>query len=225
MGCSSESYRKDHVVDKIILYHLSWRRPLSQGADIHSVRGEEGYESEPRPDSHFDCKKLSGLFQGIALAPLRECLVKSNRLQHTIVYVLKRTVSPYLEIKKLENFPSCLESVLPQIKVPREIFFQGKEGDEVLSCYNARIPIVEEEFLGIKNFLYPVNLKIKFPLTRVPETDDETQMLLGAWALAPFFDPDKKGIHAKVVPSEICAQCLGVDHLFRPTDVLPPYWP
>jgi hypothetical protein len=224
-GCASSQKSDIHLLRKIILYNLHYRRPLQIGARFSAERIESDFESTPKPNSKLDCEELKTLFAGIDLASVRQCLVSVNKegKPKKILYNLEREIAPYLKLREDKENPTCFQKILPVLPVPREIYFQALEGKR-LSCYNARIPIVAEEVLGINNFFYRTQLILDFPLTGLPEGDEETILLLSTWVMAPFFNKASY-LESKTVTQSLCSACFGGKGLFQETDPLPPFWP
>lgn len=227
LGCKSALKKEEHTLQKILIQNMRYRRPPVVGALDVAVKGEEGYESQPRPGANFDCKPMADLYAELNPSALRNCLIETGKLQMMpmVSYRLVRDAAPYLEIEEGQEFiPPCIAKHFKKIPVPREIFFQAIENDK-LNCYSSRIPIFPEEFAGIKDFLYRTNLHVFFRKSELPTTQLETILFLSTWSLAPFFSEDKKTILARLVPDELCKKCLGRDNLFKPKDPLPPLWP
>jgi hypothetical protein len=225
-GCSSGPKKGEHVLHRILLYNLHFRRPPQLGASPSAVIGEEEYVRQPKPNLNLDCEPYAALFKGIQLQGLRECLLSSSKLQgsSTINYTLKPEVEPYLLLEKTDNTPDCIKQTLEKIPVPREIFFQSND-EGPLSCYNSRIEIVENFFGRVANFRHRIEIQIRMPLSQVPKTDEQTLMLLQTWAMSPFFKEGEFLFFSKVVPDEICMKCMGRKNMFSEIDSLPPLWP
>jgi hypothetical protein len=228
VGCATSRKRETHLLQKIILYNLHFRRPPQIGAGNFAEHLDLDFESNPKPNSHLDCEPLKSLFAEVDLARVRQCLSSMNdvSIKRKITYHLKREVMPFFELDSSgddETSVSCVQEILQTLPVPREIYFQAPEAGR-LSCYNARIPLVEEEMLGIKNFLFSTRLSLTFPITPLPEGDEETILLLGTWIMAPFFNSNG-AIESKIVPRDLCTTCFGGKGLFLETDSLPPFWP
>lgn len=226
-GCSSASLQNTHELHKILLYNLHLRRPDAAGAQPNADLGDYDYESHPSPNARLDCEPLKVLYKEIPLKSLRECLLDPSKMQAAAgaSYRLRRATTPYLEIvEKDELAHFCFKQYLPKIPVPREIFFQSNESGQ-LSCYNSRMPMAEEEFLGINSFLFRTVVKISLSKVQVPETDEAWTMLLGTWSMIPFFDGESGVIFSKVVPTDICRQCMSEKNMFKEEDPLPPFWP
>ncbi len=232
-ACSSAPRKNEKFLQRILLYNLHFRRPEQLGAKMHAVPGEEDYESRPRPNERFDCQPLRDLYKGMDLKAVRECMQNSNQTAtlknpDELVYRLYRDTTPYLLLQVPDDsetvIPECYQKVMNKIPVPREIFFQAID-DRKLDCFNSRIPVVPEEFLGIKGYLYKYKVKVGFPIESPPKTEEETVFLLATWSLMPFFDEDHQMISAKHVPSGLCRTCMGESHLYKDADPLPPFWP
>jgi hypothetical protein len=236
-GCSSAPKKDQHALHHILLHNLHYRRTETVGADPAAHWGDWEFQSHPLPNSTFDCQPLNSLFNGLLLTPVRGCLSQLNSekewkvkdgqeevsVKKELNYILHRETAPFLELEKAEKTPECIRTLLSKIPVPREIFFQSNDEGK-LGCYNSRIPIVQQE-LGIQAALHHLRVKIAFPLESLPQTDEETLMLLATWAIIPYWDSDKKSILSKAVPSEICSKCIGERNLYHELDSLPPQWP
>jgi hypothetical protein len=233
-GCSGAPYKREHLLKSLLLYNIHFRRTPGVGADPNALPHEEGFESKPKPDRQLDCQSMNSLFHQVNLVALRECLAKTSQLQndsstlpdalvdaHVAEYRLFRETTPVFKLEETKGTPFCMKELLREIPVPREIFFQSDE-DGYLSCYNSRISIKEDEFLGLPSFFSRVRLKIVFPLKNIPQTDEETLLLLAAWSITPFWDTDLEVISSVVVPEHLCRQCMGGAKLFLETEHLPP---
>ncbi len=235
-ACASSQKSDKHWLQQIYLYNLHYRRPPQIGARFQAERLETDFESSPKPNHKLDCEPLKSLFAGMDLAAIRQCLasVNADSRVKNISYKLMREVTPFLKLEleedegegetegETEVTPACFQQILQIVPVPREIYFQAFEAER-LSCYNARIPLVADEVLGISDFLRQTRVNLSFPLT-LPEGDEETLLLLGTWALAPFFNTGGY-IESKVVTKSLCALCFEGKNLFLETDLLPPLWP
>ncbi len=225
-ACSSGPVKGEHTLHRILLYNLHYRRPSQVGAMPTAEVGEKEYVSNPKPNKAFDCEPLNSLFKDIHLREVRKCFLSSSILQaeKPLSYRLRRNTAPYLQLQESEDTPDCIKQALEKIPVPREIFFQSNE-EGALSCYNARIPILDEELLGIRNALHPIEVKIDLPLDEVPKTDQETLVLLGTWVISSFFQNNPNQLQSKTVPRDLCGQCLGEKNVFSDGEPLPPLWP
>jgi len=225
-GCASGQKTDKHHVRKIILSNLHYRRPVQRGANFNAEHLEADFESKPRPDHKLDCEPLKSLFTGLDLEAVRECLktVNDEGRAKKITYKLRREITPFLELEeKNKETPPCFVQILKVLPVPREIYFQASEAGS-LSCFNARIPLVKEDVLGLSELFSSTQLNLTFPKFPLPEGDEETILLLGTWVMAPFF---KGGpfVESKLVPQSLCSTCFEGKGLFKETDVLPPFWP
>jgi hypothetical protein len=224
-ACASSQKSDQHLLRKIILYNLHYRRPLHRGASFNAEPLESDFESKPKPDSKLDCEPLKSLFSTLDLGAVRKCLnsISDDTKAIRVSYKLKREIAPFFILEENKETPACFKKVLGVIPVPREVYFQAVEGDS-LSCYSSRIPLVVEETLGISNYLTSIRLSVDLPLTRFPEGDEETVLLMGTWIVAPFFNGFAY-IDSKIVPESLCSTCFGGKGLLHATDPLPPFWP
>jgi len=244
-GCTTASQQSEYFMHGILLYNLHYRRPVGIGANPVALHDEIDFESHPKPDSHFDCQPLKSLYKDLNLAAVRECLRNSSKPRikkvspdqdsggverNAVIFELHREITPYLMLEENDQdsdyglTPPCFTAVLKKVQVPREIFFQSNDRGQ-LSCYNAKLPISDEEFLGINAFLNKFKVRVNLPLDHIPTNDTETVHLLATWSLSPFLNQDVQGIPSKIVTSNICQACIGNDKLFLETDSLPPKWP
>jgi hypothetical protein len=227
-GCSSAPRKEEHRLKQIFLYNLHFRRPPQVGANPKAYPWEEDFEKHPRPTATFDCEPLSQLFRSVDLSSVQKCFetLSQNSEKRTFSYRLNREPALFFELKDSEEAPLCLREKLNRIPVPREIFFQSKD-EEQLSCYSARLAIQDEEFLGIRSTLQHLDLNITFPLTESPQSNEELLMLLKTYAIAPFWTQESEGkrLISRPVPQTLCEKCLGKKNLFLDKDALPPLWP
>jgi hypothetical protein len=238
LACSSAPLG-EHTLRGIVLDNLHVRRPDRLGATDRASPGEPEYLSDPRPNQALDCESKEALFKDINLKELRACLLSVSQISTQKVkgkpdpklpevrYRLHREITPYFELKHPEEAPACLRQLLPKILVPREIVFQSMD-EGLLSCFDARIPVAAEEFLGISAALNHFELKVNLaPQDRkVPETDHETLNLLTTWILSPFFEvvDETNQLRSRIVPTESCRKCLGDKNLITDLKDVPPLW-
>ena len=225
LSCSTGARKKIDHLHHILLYNLHVRRPLSLGASPYAEKGEEEYESRPKPNSRFDCEPIKWLYREMDLQALQQCLVVSTQVKNPVFisFVLKREVAPYLELNEQTNdqpAPECMKHLVKKILVPREIFYQSAESGE-LACYSSDLSSLDEKMLGFSEFMFVVDLKEVVP----PENEAALLMLLGTWSLMPFLTENSSEIKAKNFPAELCMKCMGEKNLFRDKKSLPPYWP
>jgi hypothetical protein len=227
-ACSSAPRKNEHSLRHVLLYNLHFRRPDHAGAKSTAIPGEEDYMSNPLPNSKLDCEPFSNLYKELNLSGIRGCIQEVNKViaSTRVSYRLKREMAPFLEIMPPDDSAAtaCFSSVLNKLNVPREIFFQSND-EGVLRCYNARIPIVEEEILGIRNFFHTDQVNIDFPQATRLTTDQETLLYLATWSMIPFFDKESNSIRAKIVPDDLCKRCMGEKAYFAGSERLPPLWP
>lgn len=227
-ACASSQKSDKHLLKQIFLYNLHYRRPPQIGARFQAESREGDYESKPKPNHKLDCEPLKSLFAGMDLVAIRQCLASVNADSQVkrISYQLMREITPFLKLELEEDeddkTPACFQQVLQILPVPREVYFQAFEAER-LSCYNSRISLEADEGQGISNILSNTRLNLNFPLV-LPEGDEETLLLLGTWALAPFFNTGGY-IESKVVTQSLCERCFEGKNLFLETDPLPPLWP
>ena len=240
-SCSSLPGNEVHSLKKLILYNLAVRRPVSLGARSGAIPGEMDYETYPKPDVHFDCVPLKRLYKEMDFFKLRKCFqtVNQSTWNQDVIFELRRSKVPFWkrdepELEDDDPFeeepdsaeaavPSCIRVLLDKIPIPREIFFQSNDEGSV-NCYSSRIDIDEDDTLKIKSNLQHHELRIAFPLKKIPETEEEMTLLLATWSLAPFFDTSSQ-LNVKLVSTSMCGKCMGEKNMFLSTDKLPPQWP
>jgi hypothetical protein len=178
------------------------------------------------PNHHLDCESIPWLFQDLDSTKIRNCLA-NVRDPLEITFQLKRESVPYLELQDPDDAPDCLRTSLHYIPVPREIFFVSVEESGAPLCYSSRIDLEKEEVLGIKLPIAKEGVKVVFPLSSPPQTDEELIRLLASWAITPFWsmDEDHPQIISKFVPESICRACFGERDLLRAQEPFLPMWP
>jgi hypothetical protein len=214
-ACASAP-KNEHEISSIYLSTLRVRRPPGPGADPKAGPGGEDYTSHPLPNEQLDCETLDSLFREMKLAAIRKCFAdQSGPRAKTVSYSfrLKREAIPYLELRDPEKAPACLRETLGKIPVPREILFQGVQGDPP-TCFSSRLDIEANQVLGIRLPTDRLDLQISFPLQQLPGSDEELERQLGAWSLTPLWgegsdSSERKALKAKIVPEAICRRCLG----------------
>lgn len=227
-GCAStpKGLRKLHGVG---IFHLKIRRPTGKGADPQAGPGGNDYRSESEVGQNLDCKSSNELFSQIHLSELKGCLelMKTDlKDELDVEYRLTRSDEPTLDLVQTKNTPECLKAALPQIPVPREIFFQSDE-EGAPGCYSSRLPIEADKVLGRKMPIARVNLLVQLPIADVPQSDHDLVNLLKTWVLSLFFtNTEPRTVSAWIVPRSLCAQCFGgYDELVKPHDPPPTLWP
>jgi len=225
-ACSSAP-KNDHFLHKIIVNNIHFRRPAGPGADPSGGPGGTDYRSDPAPDARLDCRPAAELFNGIDIKAVRECL--SDKTTATPVsYRLRREAVPklVLNVDEPEKVSLCVYKTLPEIPVPREIFFETNEYGQML-CYSARLDIEADELAGAKMPMAKIDVTIPLPLKRPPKDDAETVRLLQSWALTPLWGAGRDGkpeLKSKIVTKQLCKKCIGEKNLMQRESV-PAYWP
>jgi hypothetical protein len=234
LSCSSAPRRElfENRTDQILPLEIHVRRPQPMSARPQAEPQDPDWMRNPPPDSKLDCQPIEKLSEnGINLRLLRECL-QSVKAELMVRYQIEGSAQPEAVLETdPEQIPSCLRSVLPRFAVPREIFFlaprAGGSKDQI-DCYAARLPVEKSEFMGLIEYGgYSASLLLRFPVQKVPANDAEMQRMLSAWQLTPFFWlEDQARVVAKLVPMNLCKQCMGEDALRRALRAKPiPLWP
>lgn len=226
-SCSSSKTKNEkgeYQIRSLVPYNIHARRPPGLGADPSVTAGGVDYQSDPLPNEQFDCVNISELYKQLNLVNLRECF-KSFEKPVSVTYRLRRAPAPYFEIQKEPPPPSCLKKLLPEIPVPREIFFQTTEVGQRFDCYNSRLPLEADEFLWVKMPLARKELVLRFPLGDVPSSDEKTHRLLLTWILAPFWEGKPPAIQSKYVPQSICRSCMGEKEMIQESSPPVELWP
>lgn len=248
-ACSSAP-KQETVLKGMYLPTLHVRRPPGAPADPLAYTFEKGYRSDPLPDARLDCAPADTLFKDIALARVRECLKQLNEplprknpdpkqkeetLYPQLHYRFVREPQPSLELvvpdstkdpDDARRVPACIRQVLPQILVPREVVYQSAASPEERPvCYVSRVSVEKEMAFWLFE-THKIALKVDFPISPLPASDEEVRALLKAWALAPLWeDPSEpRVLHGKILPDPACGRCMA-DHLIHPLDPRPPLWP
>ncbi len=210
------------------------RRPTYAPSNPTAGPGGIDYQASPAPSKNFDCQDSSALFRNLQKPQLLACLMKiqtegSVDEPKIVKYDLELGVQPVLKLDEDLEKPTCLRTTLPEIAVPREIFFQSdlKTGEgERLTCFSSRLEIEKGETLGIRLSSSGGVLKLTFPIDPFPKSIPDLDRLLTAWALTPLFKPAKEPfVEAKIVPDSLCKKCFDRKDVLqrRPKD--PPKWP
>jgi len=188
----------------------------------------------------MDCEETSFLFKDLDREALAQCF-RSMKEPLTLSYVLDRSHWPklILEDRDLQEgeIYSCVEKLLKEISVPREIFFMTDEpltqSDEggVERCMTSRLYLDSDRFLGVKFPGGGLAVEVTFPLSFLPAegsagAHDVERILLG-WSLTPFFhETDGAGVLARRVTTRMCNKCFG--RMYRPKPKVVPLtktWP
>ena len=226
-GCSSAAMQLDRSVQGIFWENLHFRRPTISGADPQAQSTlDEGYLRTTKVSATLDCEPIKSLFKEVDFALLRSCLVELSKLQSAkeIYFELVRDIMPYLKLKDSKEVPECVRQSISVLPVPREIVYQTNEKGS-LSCYSSRIPVADEEFMGINAFLFRTRLTIRLPLPQLPGNDRELVNLLTTWVITPFYDDNGQHLLGELVPTSTCAVCMSRSHIPPGEQSLPPTWP
>ncbi len=226
-GCSSIAMQSDRSVQRIFWENLHFRRPTLSGADPQAQSTlDGGYLRTTKVSATLDCEPIKSLFKEVDFALLRSCLVQLSKLQSAkeIYFELVRDVMPYLKLKDSKEVPECVRQSMSVLPVPREIVYQTNEGG-VLSCYSSRIPLAEEELIGIEAFLFKARLKITLPIAHLPDGDQELTDLLTTWVIAPFYRDGDQQLLGALVPDSACGVCMNRSSISPHVQSVPPMWP
>jgi hypothetical protein len=237
-------------IDRIALINLHFRRPQGAAADPKAGPGGEDYQSKPLPNSRLDCEPAEKLFAGLNLDAIRACLSTSNLSDQDFIltYSVQKSIQPVLKLRKEEPVkkgksgkkekprrPSCVDELLGEIPVPREIYFQGirdthQEGQmRELGCFAAGLTPEASPLIGIRLMPEKTELVVRIPPVRELKTNQDVQLLLLSWALRPFWNTQRNQMEARAVPDRLCQLCIGEKNML-PQDyheTLPavPLWP
>ncbi|MFL5815283.1 MAG: hypothetical protein ACJ763_17030 [Bdellovibrionia bacterium] len=223
-GCSSvdqnEQENRRAWIDRIALVNLHFRRPQGASADPHAGPGGEDYQSKPLPDSRIDCEPSGKLFAGLKLDAIRACLSGPNLSDQDFIltYSVQKSIQPALKLRKEEpvkkgkpHRPACVDELLAEIPVPREIYFQGirdtQKGE--LGCFAAGLTPEASPLIGFRLMPEKTELTVKIPPLRALKTNSDVQLLLLSWALGPFWNTQRNQMEARVVPDHLCQLCIG----------------
>ncbi|MGK5082860.1 hypothetical protein WDW37_06115 [Bdellovibrionota bacterium FG-1] len=223
-----------HAIHRLIPYTLRVRRPAGPGANPLAGPGGEDFTSHPLPDAKFDCEPPVAMFRDFKMNEIRECLKSvqkdPNQKSTKIAYRLKRIDIPVMELENPESAPDCVRKLLPNIPVPREIFFQSSE-EGALLCYSARLDVEANEKMGIRLPTHRLTVKVDLASLKIseipegPEGDAEWGMLLFAWAISPLWTEQMRVLPSHIVPDYLCATCLGEKTMVKPGGPPPKLWP
>jgi hypothetical protein len=220
---------KQHAIKQLAPVNLRVRRPAGPGADPAAGPGGTDYRSRPLPNEQLDCEKAGTLLRGLDVAGLRACFAALQAAKEPVevLFRLRRLPQPFLELQAAETTPACLAATLPRLPVPREIVFQSADADDQLGCYSSRLDLEADEVLGFKAPKARLELRLRFPQERAPKDDEETERMLVAWALTPFWGdrPSERALPGVIVPVAICKACIGEKNLLDKRKSAPVYWP
>ncbi len=226
-GCSSSALQLDRSVQGIFWENLHFRRPTISGADPQAQSTlEEGYLRTAKVSATLDCEPMKFLFKSVDFALIRSCLADLSKLQSVkeFHFELVRDIMPYFKLDDSDEVPACVTQSMSVLPVPREIVYQTNEKGS-LSCYSSRIPVADEEFMGIKAFLFRTRLTIGLPLPHLPGNDRELVDLLTTWAITPFYDDNGRHLLGEMVPTSTCGVCMNRSQISPGEQSLPPTWP
>jgi len=234
-GCSSvekETQEKSRAwIDQIALQTLHFRRPQVAGADPDAGPGGVDYQSKPLPGSNLDCEPADQLFKGLKLDAIRTCLSSSklSAQDFILTYSVQKSILPVLVLRKDRVArPACLDELLSEIPIPREIYFQGvREGKKhEIDCFASGLTPEASPLIGVRIMSETLDLAVRVPPVRPLKTNQDVRLLLLSWVLRPFWEPQRNQIEARVVPDRLCRLCIGEKNLVRSDSIPPiPLWP
>jgi hypothetical protein len=228
-SCASGDKRTDdenqRKIHKIVAHRVKIRRWPAEPADPAAMPDEKGYRSRHLPNQYLDCEAPAVLFEKIDLQALGRCF-KSIQSDTKVLYRIVREDPPFQELDDPEKSPECLRRLLPRIPMPRNIFFQSNEEGE-MRCYHARFDTDADRVAGIRLPIKKIGVRLDFPLAQPPRTEEETRILLEAWSITPFWDPDTGQIACQFFPSHLCNKCFGQKNVLTGKPEDPPFtlWP
>lgn len=246
LGCSSVDQQEQENsrawIDRIVLVNLHFRRPQGAPADPQAGPGGEDYQSKPLPNSRLDCEPSEKLFTGLKLDAIRACLSGSNLSDQDFIltYSVQKSIQPVLKLrpespkskekavkKGKPHRPACVDELLGEIPVPREIYFQGVRDSEKgeLGCFAAGLTPDASPLLGVRLMKEKTELAVTIPPRRALKTNQDVQLLLLSWALRPFWNTQRNQMEARVVPDHLCRLCIGEKNLVREGIPAVPLWP
>jgi hypothetical protein len=242
-GCSSAQKSDDdkgHVwVDQIALVSLHYRRPQVAGADPDAGPGGVDYYSHPLPNSRLDCEPAENLFKDLKLDAIRDCMnsTKLSNQDFILTFSVQKSIRPLLLLHKEENQdgnnknqprrPNCVDELLSEIPVPREIYYQGQQEGQKgkLECYVSGLKPETPPLLGVRLKHEKTELAVNLPPVRPLKTKQDVQLLLLSWALRPFWDSQRDQLRARAIPDSLCRLCIGEKNLVEMGIPPVPLWP
>jgi hypothetical protein len=246
-ACSSvDQHEQENArawIDRIALVNLHFRRPQGAAADPQAGPGGEDYQSHPLPNSRLDCQPVEKLFTGLKLDAIRECLSASNLSDQDFIltYSVQKSIQPSLKLrpeqkleekrqkgkKKKPHRPACVDELLSEIPVPREIYFQGIRNTqkEELGCFAAGLTPDTSPLLGVRLMPEKTELAVSIPPRRPLKTNQDVQLLLLSWVLRPFWNTQRNQMEARVVPDRLCRLCIGEKNMVYDGIPAVPLWP
>jgi 1-acyl-sn-glycerol-3-phosphate acyltransferase len=204
------------------------RRPEYAPSDPKAGPGGVDYQSTPAPDKSYNCEEPRSLLSKLDFSVVTACLRKIQtegtvEESKKVKYFLELGPQPTLKLDEDPEKPTCLRSALPEIPVPREIFFHALREEQV-SCFSSRLNIEQGETLGIRFSSKGSTLVLKFPLEKFPKDFSELERQILAWSFTPLFIYDgEPTLEATVVPEALCQRCFG--QKFQRPKQNPPTWP
>ncbi len=190
-GVAQESSKNQvYSIHRLITSSLRFRRP------------DEGV-----PVSGLGCQTGDRFFKSIDLRRLRECLSEAQG-KLPVFYDLKRSSQPVLRLNEDEPSSACLKAALFEIPVPREIVFESNETG-VIQCYSVRLKVEANEWVGARFPIHGVSLRLRFPMTHVPQKDEDLLATLISWSLTPYWEENPITLFGVLVPDAVCNECIG----------------
>jgi hypothetical protein len=214
-GCASSYLKKtnstNQAVKLIALSAVEFYRPDFAPADT------DDFTHHSR---ELKCEAPQTLYAELlakAVAPsIIECL-NSLGANDSVRYRFQSKTNPYLDMDPLDSDnPACLVAVLPQINLPREIYFLGKTSvQDSLSCYASSFSTTTNQFLDAEIRLARFKVQINFPLARKLKDARDLKIWLITSVLSVLNEgKDEFSIPASAVPDSVCNACFAHDEHF-----------
>lgn len=169
LSCSSAPQNQVWVRD-LLPRSVMARRPPFDAADPVASAGGVDYRTKLDPDS-TDCQSFEDLFRVIRLEELERCLKTFSERQSFVYRLIPRSAALFETRSGLEKC-SCLETALPEIPVPREIFFESwpdTRDPRSVECLSSSLDLDADVLWGFKwGWKAKVGVNLQVPLTEIP---------------------------------------------------------
>jgi hypothetical protein len=211
-SCASSYLKKtdstNQAVRQVALSAVQYYRPDFEPAETDDFSHKSRVLSCIPPQGLY-----SDLLEGSSTAGIVECL-NSLGPQDSVRYRFQSKTQPYFDLDPLDTeTPACITQTLPQIILPREIYFLGKrsEGDR-LECFSTSFSTKANQILDAELRLNRFTVQINFPLPR--KLKDARDLKL--WLITTIFSVLNEGkeefaLPASAVPDSVCNACFAHD--------------
>lgn len=224
VSCSSSSKKGDVgvTVPQVLIGPIRMRRPSAPPIKPSETPGSDRYARSSEVDDQLECEPIKKILKKEQIKKLYECF-KQQKDPLKLQFQLLRHTEPEWVLQVEEETPDCFVENASFLPVPREVFFLADDHSSI-TCINSRIDIEKDDSMDSVWSETETKMNVYLLKEELPKTEDETQRLIHAWILSPFFGKDKS-LHGKTVPKKMCQACFQDENVFKTRPHELPKWP